>query len=178
MPLKIMWQFSLNYLRDERGWQMSSRRKWRRNWNVYKYGWKIENIYLYVITFLRLGIWLSFLNWYIGERGGVQLDPLGTAATNVPASGDYVDGEIGGMMIGRGNRSSRIKPAPVPLCPPQTPHTAGTWIRAATVESQQLTAWTTARPKILPCRESNPGRPARSPSLYWLSYPGSRAFGY
>jgi hypothetical protein len=58
--------------------------------------------------------------------GGVQLGPLGTAATNkpiVPAPGDYDDGEISGMMIGRGNRSTRRKPAPVPLCPPQTPHT-------------------------------------------------------
>jgi hypothetical protein len=38
--------------------------------------------------------------------GGVQLDPLGTAATSRPivsAPGDYDDGEIGGMMIGRGN---------------------------------------------------------------------------
>jgi hypothetical protein len=38
--------------------------------------------------------------------GEVQLGPLGTAATNrliVPAPGDYNDGEIGGMMIGRGN---------------------------------------------------------------------------
>jgi hypothetical protein len=55
--------------------------------------------------------------------GGVQLGPLGTAATNrpiVPAPGDYDDGEIGGMMIGRGNRSTWRKPAPVPLCPPQT----------------------------------------------------------
>jgi hypothetical protein len=26
------------------------------------------------------------------------------------------------MMIGRGNRSTRRKPAPVPLCPPQTPY--------------------------------------------------------
>jgi hypothetical protein len=37
--------------------------------------------------------------------GGVQLGPLGTAATNwpiVPAPGDYDDGEIGGM-IGKGN---------------------------------------------------------------------------
>jgi hypothetical protein len=41
----------------------------------------------------------------------------------VPAPGDYDDGEIGGM-IGKGNRSTRRKPAPVPLCPPQTPHTA------------------------------------------------------
>jgi hypothetical protein len=33
--------------------------------------------------------------------GGVQLGPLGTAATNrpiVPAPGDYDDGEIGGMI--------------------------------------------------------------------------------
>jgi hypothetical protein len=51
------------------------------------------------------------------------LDPLGTAATNgpiVPVTGDYDDGEIGGM-IGRGNGSTWRKPAPVPLCPSQTP---------------------------------------------------------
>jgi hypothetical protein len=48
------------------------------------------------------------------------LGPLSTAANNrpiVPAPGDY-DGEIGGM-IGRGNRSTRRKPAPKPLCPQQ-----------------------------------------------------------
>jgi hypothetical protein len=33
---------------------------------------------------------------------------------------DY--GAVGGMRIGRGNRSTRRKPAPVPLCPPQMPH--------------------------------------------------------
>jgi hypothetical protein len=57
--------------------------------------------------------------------GGVQLGPLGTAATSrpiVPAPGDYDNGEIGGMMIGKGNRSNRRKPAPVPFCPPQIPH--------------------------------------------------------
>jgi hypothetical protein len=51
------------------------------------------------------------------------LGPLGTAATNrhiVPTPGDYDEGEIGGMMIGKGNRSTRRKPAPVPFCPPQT----------------------------------------------------------
>jgi hypothetical protein len=53
------------------------------------------------------------------------LGPLGIRATNrpvVPASGDYGDGEIGGMMIGRGNGSTLRKHAPVPLCPPQTLH--------------------------------------------------------
>jgi hypothetical protein len=66
---------------------------------------------------------LIFLIGIVGS--GVQLGPLGTAATNmpiVPTPGDYDDGEIGGMMIGRGNRSTRRKPAPVPLCLPQTPH--------------------------------------------------------
>jgi hypothetical protein len=69
----------------------------------------------------------------------VQLGPLGTAATNrptVPASGDY-DGEIGKMM-GRENRSTRKKPAPMPLCTPQTPHAGWTQTRAAAVGIQRL----------------------------------------
>jgi hypothetical protein len=74
--------------------------------------------------------------------GGVQLGPLGTAATNrpiVPVPDDYDNGEIGGM-IGKGNRSTRRKPAPVLLCPPQTPHAARTRSRGAAVGSQRLTA--------------------------------------
>jgi hypothetical protein len=42
---------------------------------------------------------------------GVQLGPLGTAATNrliVPTPGDYVDGEIGGMIWqGKPNSSEK-----------------------------------------------------------------------
>jgi hypothetical protein len=79
------------------------------------------------------------------------MGPLGTAATNRPivqAPGDNDDGEIGGM-IGRGNRSTRRKPAPVPLSPPQTPHAARTRTRAAAVGSQRLTASATARPNCL-----------------------------
>jgi hypothetical protein len=92
---------------------------------------------------------LFFLNCYGVGGGGVQLGPLGTAATNrpnVPSPDDY-DGEIG-EMIGRGNRSTRRKPAPVPLWPPQTLHTARTRTRAAAVGSQRLTAWATARPLL------------------------------
>jgi hypothetical protein len=51
------------------------------------------------------------------------LGPLGTAATNRPIvkiPADYDDGDFGGMMIGKGNRSTRRKPTPVPLCSPQT----------------------------------------------------------
>jgi hypothetical protein len=75
--------------------------------------------------------------------GGVQLGPLGTAATSrpiVPAPGDYEDGEIGGMMIGRGNRSTRRKPAPVPRNPPQPQLAARTRTRPSEVGSQRLTA--------------------------------------
>jgi hypothetical protein len=83
-------------------------------------------------------------------RGGVHLGPLSTAATNrpiVPAPGNYDDGEIGGM-IGRANRSTRRKPAPVPLCPPQNPHAARMRTRAATMGGQRLTAWAKARPLL------------------------------
>jgi hypothetical protein len=68
---------------------------------------------------------------------GVQLGPLGLAATNkliLPAPGDYDDEKIGGMMIGRGNGSTRRKPAPVPLCPSQTP-------RALTRREPGLQRW-------------------------------------
>jgi hypothetical protein len=43
-------------------------------------------------------------------------------------------------MIGRGNRTTRRKPAPVPLCAPQTPHAARTRTRAAAEGRQRLTA--------------------------------------
>jgi hypothetical protein len=49
-----------------------------------------------------------------GGGGGVQLGPLGTAATNrpiVPAPGDYDDREISGM-IGRGKSKYSQKTSP------------------------------------------------------------------
>jgi hypothetical protein len=48
---------------------------------------------------------------------------------------------VGGMRIGKGNRSTRRKPAPMPLCSPQIPHDptyARTWTTA--VGSRRLTA--------------------------------------
>jgi hypothetical protein len=50
-------------------------------------------------------------------------------------------GAIGGMKFGMGNQSTRRKPAPVPLCPPQIPHDL-TWARtrAEVVGSRRLTA--------------------------------------
>jgi hypothetical protein len=81
-----------------------------------------------------------------GKGGGVQLGPFGTTATNrpiVPAPGDYDDGEIGGRIIGMGNRSTCRKPAPVSFGPPQTPHA---------------------------CPDANPGRRGGKPATNRLSY--------
>jgi hypothetical protein len=50
-------------------------------------------------------------------------------------------GAIGGMKIGRGNRSTRGKPTPAPLCSPQIPlDQTRARTRAAAVGSQRLTA--------------------------------------
>jgi hypothetical protein len=83
---------------------------------------------------------------------GVGLSPLSTAATSgllfKPQMIDEDDcGAIGGMKIGRGNRSTRRKPAPAPLCTPQIPHDyTRARTRAAAVGSQRLTASAMARP--------------------------------
>jgi hypothetical protein len=92
---------------------------------------------------------LFFLIGILG--GGVQLGPLGTEATNRPivsAPGDYDDGEIGGM-IGRGNRSTRRKPAPVPLCPPQTPHAVKPGRRVGKPATNRLSYGTASVPLFL-----------------------------
>jgi hypothetical protein len=72
------------------------------------------------------------------------MGPLSTSATEwpiVPAPGVYDDGEFGGMKIGRGNQSTRRKPAPALLCPPQIPlDQTRARTRAAAVGSQRLAA--------------------------------------
>jgi hypothetical protein len=80
--------------------------------------------------------------------GGVRLSPLGTSATAgllyQPRMIDDDDddyGAVGGIRIGRGNRSTRRKPVPVPLYPPQIPHDLTCdQTRAAAVGSQRLTS--------------------------------------
>jgi hypothetical protein len=77
---------------------------------------------------------------------GVRLSPLGTAATTgllyqpqMINDGDC--GVIGGMKIGRGNRSTRRKPAPATLCPLQIPHYhARAQTRSDAVGNQRLTS--------------------------------------
>jgi hypothetical protein len=73
----------------------------------------------------------------------VRLSPLGTAVTTGllyrPQMIDDGDcGAIGGMNIDRKNRSTRRKPAPVPLC--QLHDQTRDRIRAAAVGSQRVTA--------------------------------------
>jgi hypothetical protein len=59
----------------------------------------------------------------------------------VPVPGECEDGEFGGMKTGSGNRSTRRKPAPAPLCPPQIPlDQTRARTRAAAVGNQRLTA--------------------------------------
>jgi hypothetical protein len=62
--------------------------------------------------------------------------------------GDCEDGEVGGMNgFGRGNRSTRRKPAPTPLCPPQIPLDQNRALtRSAAMGSQRLIASAIARP--------------------------------
>jgi hypothetical protein len=77
---------------------------------------------------------------------GVRLSPLGTAAiTGLLYQPQMIDdgdcAAIGGMRIGRGNRSTRKKPTPVPPCPPQILHDlTRARTRAAAVGIWQLTA--------------------------------------
>jgi hypothetical protein len=89
---------------------------------------------------------------YVIVGGGVQTGSTrhdGHWMTYVPAPVDYDDGEFGGMKIGRGNRSTRRKPAPAPLCPPQILlDQTRVWTRAAAVGGQRLIAWAMARPTM------------------------------
>jgi hypothetical protein len=75
---------------------------------------------------------------------GVKPSPLGTAATDwpiAPAHDDDDCGVIGGIRIGRGNRSTLRKPVPAPLCPTKIPHDLS---QAAAMGSRRLTAWAMA----------------------------------
>jgi hypothetical protein len=70
-------------------------------------------------------------NWVHSARRPATYWPI------LPAPDDCEDGEFGGMN-GRGNRSTRRKPAPSPLCPPQIPlNQTRDWTRAAAVGSQR-----------------------------------------
>jgi hypothetical protein len=58
----------------------------------------------------------------ISGLGLWELRPLTGLLYQPRMIGDGDCGEIGGMKIGKGNRSTQRKPIPAPLCPPQIPH--------------------------------------------------------
>jgi hypothetical protein len=106
-----------------------------------KGGWRSAIYFQYCLhsTFSHSFSFFSFLGWretestwYVGHYWPI-----------VPARliDDDECGAAGGMRIGRGNRSTRNKPFPVPLCPPQIPYDL-TWARsrAAVLGSRRLTA--------------------------------------
>jgi hypothetical protein len=73
-----------------------------------------------------------------------------TGLLYLPRTIDDECGAVGGMRIGRGNQSTRRKPAQAPLYATQIPHHL-TWdrTRVAAVGSQRLTSWAMARPLYL-----------------------------
>jgi hypothetical protein len=60
--------------------------------------------------------------FFICAVGLWVLRPLLAYCTSPWMIGDGDCGKIGGMNIDKGNRSTRIKLVPAPLCPPQIPH--------------------------------------------------------
>jgi hypothetical protein len=93
--------------------------------------------------------YVMYLLFFFVILSGVRLSPLGTAATiglmyQPQMIDDGVCGAIGGMKIGRRNRSTRREPAPIATLPTTNP----TWPD--------------------PC--SNPGRRGGKPATNRLSY--------
>jgi hypothetical protein len=116
-------------------------------------GLLIPHITVYQMI-LNICNYCSFNIVFLISWCGLRPSPLGTASItgllHQPQMKDDGDcGAIGGMKIGRGNRSIRRKPAAMTLCPPQIPHDL-TWdrIRAAAVRNRRLTAWARAKPII------------------------------
>jgi hypothetical protein len=104
------------------------------------------NVHFRVKIFVRS---YYFYFYFFINLSGVRLSALGTVATTgllyqpqMICDGDSV--AIGGMKIGRRNRSTRREPAPAPLCLSQIPHDqTQARTRAAAVGSQRLISWAT-----------------------------------
>jgi hypothetical protein len=85
---------------------------------------------IYFIIIILSGVRQS--TWYCGHYGLLYQPQM---------IDDGACGAIGRIKIGRGNRSTRRKPVPVPLGPPQILHDlTRARTRTATVGSQRLTA--------------------------------------
>jgi hypothetical protein len=88
--------------------------------------WELCPIFCILNLFVSTGTFFAPFPIFLLSVGGVRPGPLVTSATvgllYRPRIIDDDYGAVGGMRIGRGNRRTRRKPAPVPLYPPQIPH--------------------------------------------------------
>jgi hypothetical protein len=82
-----------------------------------------STLYLLVpVLIRRLAIQSHWFHFLICAVELWVLRPLTGLLYQPRMIGDVDYGEIGGIKINRGNRSTRRKPAPATLCPPQIPH--------------------------------------------------------
>jgi hypothetical protein len=108
------------------------------------FGVCFRNRRLHICVAKKCKLSVPFLPFLLVSWCGVRLSPFGTLASvwlAVPAPiDDNESGAVDEMRIGRRNRSTRRKPTPAPLSPPQISHDL-TWARtlAAAVGSQRLT---------------------------------------
>jgi hypothetical protein len=117
----------------------------RVGWMRHFYGWSRWHCVLTTV-FYRFGPEFSQFSFLMYDRVRLVRRPLFGLLYQLRMIDDEC-GAVGGMRIDRGKRSTRRKPVPVSLCPPQIPHVL-MWARAraAAVGSWWLTAWAMARP--------------------------------
>jgi hypothetical protein len=105
---------------------------------------------------LQRQLYLTLLLWFL--EWSETVSTLGTSVVPAQVMDDY-EGKAVGVMIGRGNRSTRRKPASLPLCPPQIPYDP-TWARtrAVTVRTQRLTGLSYGAPIYLTLLKTLPSK--------------------
>jgi hypothetical protein len=94
------------------------------------------SLVLHTITF-----WRFFSSWDGLELSSLVLMPFKGLLYPPLLMRDDECGDIG-VMLGKGNRSIRRKPAPLQLCPPQIPHY---FTGAAALGIRRLMAWAATR---------------------------------
>jgi hypothetical protein len=108
-----------------------------------------RDIYLFVYSSTLWHHGLVFISYFLmgWDRVHLVVRPLFGLLYQPWTIDDDDCGAIGGMRIGRGNRSTQRKPAPLSICPPQIPHDlTRDRTRAVSMGSRLLTAWAMAWP--------------------------------
>jgi hypothetical protein len=119
------------------------------HWLCFHYSDKIEKVAYVVLQAFPIYISgvLIFFFWFLGV-GWDWVHLVRRKLTGLLYHPRMIDddcGAVGGMRIGRGNRSTRRKPASVPLCPPRIAHDLGS-NPGHRDGSRRLTAWAMSRP--------------------------------